>query len=324
MSMFPCSCRQRGGDEIYKMPAVQFPASFSLPFPPWLPLIDQWQNLAAVCFIKCLTIFLFLLAKQGIRRGQYSDLHSLGTASGTSPATTGQWKTQLWDKLTTATHIFCAPVEDNIRKQLKQRQPRACVACVRVCESPAQNQKLVPLRIAATQTPLFWARERVVAFVRSCVCFFANHHVVFSQGRIGCWHLDKCLPSSTDLPFMLNQERTRPDTDTLGVCACGLITGCNLIYILRGCAHLKPTIGHSLQMLHLAWCFAVSAAATLCRTGSQTMDWGSRRIQSTNCLGSSSTLLVTWVQKWQKFTLQLPLKVPTRPVNREDTLCHGK
>lgn len=63
--------------------------------------------------------------------------------------------------------------------------------------------------------------------------------------------------------------------------------------------YLKPTIGHSLQMLHLAWCLAVSAAATLCRTGSQTIDWGSRRIQSTNCLGSSSTLLVTWALKRQ-------------------------
>ena len=61
--------------------------------------------------------------------------------------------------------------------------------------------------------------------------------------------------------------------------------------------YLNPTMGHSLQMLHLAWCLAVSAAATLWRTGSHTMDWGSSLIQSTNCLGSSSTLLVTCGQE---------------------------
>ncbi|TNN46370.1 hypothetical protein EYF80_043430 [Liparis tanakae] len=41
-------------------------------------------------------------------------------------------------------------------------------------------------------------------------------------------------------------------------------------------------------MLHLAWCLAVSAAATRCRTGSHTMDCGSRRIQSRNMAASSS------------------------------------
>lgn len=39
-------------------------------FPPSPALIDQWQNLGDVCFIKCLNVFLFLLAKQGIGGGQ--------------------------------------------------------------------------------------------------------------------------------------------------------------------------------------------------------------------------------------------------------------
>jgi hypothetical protein len=39
--------------------------------------------------------------------------------------------------------------------------------------------------------------------------------------------------------------------------------------------YLNPTMGNSLQILHLAWCFAVSAAASLCNTGSHTKDWGS-------------------------------------------------
>lgn len=56
--------------------------------------------------------------------------------------------------------------------------------------------------------------------------------------------------------------------------------------------HLNPMMGHSLQMLHLAWCLAVSAAATRCRTGNHTMDWGSKRIQSRNMAASSSGLLL--------------------------------
>lgn len=56
--------------------------------------------------------------------------------------------------------------------------------------------------------------------------------------------------------------------------------------------YLNPIIGHSLQMLHFAWCLAVSAAATLCRTGSHTMDWGSSRIQSRNRAASISGLLL--------------------------------
>lgn len=59
-------------------------------------------------------------------------------------------------------------------------------------------------------------------------------------------------------------------------------------------SYLKPTIGHSLQMLHLAWCFAVSAAATRCRTGSHTIDCGSKRIQSINCFTVISGLLWFW------------------------------
>ncbi len=34
-------------------------------------------------------------------------------------------------------------------------------------------------------------------------------------------------------------------------------------------------MGYSLQIEHLASCLAVSAAANLCKTGNQTMDWGS-------------------------------------------------
>lgn len=59
-------------------------------------------------------------------------------------------------------------------------------------------------------------------------------------------------------------------------------------------SHLNPTIGHSLQMLHLAWCFAVSAAATRCRTGNHTMDWGSKCIQSINSFTLISGLLLFW------------------------------
>lgn len=39
--------------------------------------------------------------------------------------------------------------------------------------------------------------------------------------------------------------------------------------------YLKPTIGYSLHIEHLASCLAVSAAANRWSTGSQTMDWGS-------------------------------------------------
>lgn len=68
----------------------------------------------------------------------------------------------------------------------------------------------------------------------------------------------------------------------------------------RDSTDLKPMMGHSLQMLHLAWCLAVSAAATRCRTGSHTIDWGSRRIQSRNMAASSSGLLLAWTQKTKK------------------------
>lgn len=133
--------------------------------------------------------------------------------------------------------------------------------------------------------------------------------MVFSQWCISCWHLDKCLPSRADLPFRLDQERTRQTAATLvqrvlcNTPQTPVLVRClthfeiNLDCGRRSAFYLKPTMGHSLQMLHLAWCLAVSAAATLCRTGSQTIDWGSKRIQSTNCLGSSSTLLFTWAQK---------------------------
>lgn len=61
-----------------------------------------------------------------------------------------------------------------------------------------------------------------VVFLSVCVRFIANLRMVFSQWCISCWHLDKCLPSRADLPFMLNQERTTQNTATFGVCVCGL------------------------------------------------------------------------------------------------------
>lgn len=64
---------------------------------------------------------------------------------------------------------------------------------------------------------------------------------------------------------------------------------------LGGSGYLNPMMGHSLQMLHLAWCLAVSAAATRCRTGSHTMDWGSSRIQSRKSAASISGLLLACV-----------------------------
>lgn len=53
-------------------------------------------------------------------------------------------------------------------------------------------------------------------------------------------------------------------------------------------------------MLHLAWCFAVSAAATRWRTGSQTIDWGSKRIQSRKTEASSSGLLLAFISERKK------------------------
>lgn len=71
--------------------------------------------------------------------------------------------------------------------------------------------------------------------------------------------------------------------------------------------YLKPIIGHSLQMLHLAWCFAVSAAATRWRTGSQTIDWGSKRIQSRKTEASSSGLLLAFISEQKKIKLMKTL-----------------
>ena len=68
-----------------------FPSSFTLAFclafSPLLPLIDQWQNVGDVCFIKCLTAFLFLLAKQGIWKGQSCHPTSLAVLLPVSPPT---------------------------------------------------------------------------------------------------------------------------------------------------------------------------------------------------------------------------------------------
>lgn len=49
-------------------------------------------------------------------------------------------------------------------------------------------------------------------------------------------------------------------------------------------------IGYSLHMLHLAWCLAVSAADSLCNTGSQTMLCGSCCSQLKKCTASISFL----------------------------------
>lgn len=68
-----------------------FPSSFTLApclaFSPSLPLIDQWQNVGDVCFIKCLTAFLFLLAKQGMWKGQSCHPTSLAVLLPVSPPT---------------------------------------------------------------------------------------------------------------------------------------------------------------------------------------------------------------------------------------------
>lgn len=55
-------------------------------------------------------------------------------------------------------------------------------------------------------------------------------------------------------------------------------------------SHLNPMIGYSLHMLHLAWCLAVSAADSLCNTGSQTILCGSCCSQLKKCTASISFL----------------------------------
>lgn len=55
-------------------------------------------------------------------------------------------------------------------------------------------------------------------------------------------------------------------------------------------SHLNPMIGYSLQILHLAWCFAVSAADSLCSTGSHTILCGSCCSQLKKCTASISFL----------------------------------
>lgn len=75
----------------------------------------------------------------------------------------------------------------------------------------------------------------------------------------------------------------------------------------RDSTNLNPMMGHSLQMLHLAWCLAVSAAATRCRTGNHTMDWGSRRIQSRNMAASSSGLLLAWKLQEARYVKLFPI-----------------
>lgn len=55
-------------------------------------------------------------------------------------------------------------------------------------------------------------------------------------------------------------------------------------------SYLNPMIGYSLHILHLAWCLAVSAADSLCNTGSQTMLCGSCCSQLKKCTASISFL----------------------------------
>lgn len=54
----------------------------------------------------------------------------------------------------------------------------------------------------------------------------------------------------------------------------------------------RPMMGKVLQILHLAWCLAFSAAARRCMTGTQTNDCGSIRNQSRKCLTSISVSLL--------------------------------
>jgi hypothetical protein len=51
--------------------------------------------------------------------------------------------------------------------------------------------------------------------------------------------------------------------------------GVHTLLCMMTSPYLNPTIGYSLQMLHFAWCFAVSAAESLWRTGSHTILCGS-------------------------------------------------
>lgn len=110
-------------NENYKMPAMHFPSSFPpalcFPLPPSLPLIDQWQNLGDVCFIKCLTVFLFLLAKQGIWMGQSCHPSSLSVVLHVSPAMKkslicGNFMIHWLWLLNSNTHL-CLPVVISVR-----------------------------------------------------------------------------------------------------------------------------------------------------------------------------------------------------------------
>jgi hypothetical protein len=67
----------------------------------------------------------------------------------------------------------------------------------------------------------------------------------------------------------------------------------------------KPTIGYSLQMEHFASCLAVSAAASLCNTGSQTIDCGSSLSQSRKLLKSIETVLFAFSRQHNSILIQV-------------------
>lgn len=66
--------------------------------------------------------------------------------------------------------------------------------------------------------------------------------------------------------------------------------------------NLKPTIGYSLQIEHLASCRAVSAAASRCITGSHTIDCGSSLSHSRKLFRLISVVLLAFSQidKWNR------------------------
>lgn len=83
-----------------------------------------------------------------------------------------------------------------------------------------------------------------------CACYIVHLWMVFSQWCISCWHLDKCLPSRADLPFMLNQDRTTPNGGTLH-CVCGLLPccrhlSCDLNAKCSACVHLPEANNRTL------------------------------------------------------------------------------
>lgn len=71
------------------------------------------------------------------------------------------------------------------------------------------------------------------------------------------------LISGNKLALLVLSNQLRQKTNYLSSCPPSIVT------------YLNPTMGYSLQILHFAWCLAVSAAARRCSTGSHTRDCGS-------------------------------------------------